>query len=81
MTSSERATVINCFNDPGDTCDVLVISARSFDQGVNLQRCCTKLVIIDLADNVNSILQMIGRLHRLEQSKIQAVFIVSLDHR
>jgi SNF2 family DNA or RNA helicase len=81
MTSSERTTVINRFNDPNDTCDLLVVSARSFGQGVNLQRCCAKLVIIDLAENINSILQMIGRLHRLGQSKIQEIFILTLDHR
>lgn len=81
MSSSDRAAVIHRFNDPDDVCDVLVVSARSFSQGVNLQRCCSKLVIIDVAENVNVTIQMIGRIHRLGQGKIQEVVIVTVDHR
>ena len=78
MDAGERATAIDRFNDPNSDVDVLTTSFASSSFGLNLQSCCGNLIIMAVAQNVNLVLQIIGRIHRLGQTRIQRVWIVTL---
>jgi len=57
-----------------------VTNFRTSSLGVNLQGCCSKTIIMDTAANVNTIIQTIGRIHRLGQKEVQDVYIITVDH-
>lgn len=78
MDAGERAHAIELFNDPGSTVQALVTSLKVSTFGLNLQGCCSDLVVLGVADNVNAMLQVIGRIHRLGQKKQQRVWLVTL---
>jgi Helicase conserved C-terminal domain len=78
MDAGERAATIDRFNDPNSDIDVLTTSFGTSSFGLNLQYSCNNLIIMAVAQNVNLILQIIGRIHRLGQTKIQRVWIVTL---
>jgi hypothetical protein len=78
MEPLERLDTIKKFNDPDSGVDVLVTSLLSSSFGLNLQYCCNHLVILAAAENANVILQVIGRLRRLGQTKMQKVWVVTL---
>lgn len=44
---------------------ILVVNLRSSAVGLNLQNACHKILILDMAENINVIIQAIGRVHRL----------------
>src|SRR5947207_2848231 len=71
MSASEKAKTTDRFADINDPCPVLVCTFRSTAFGVNLQRGCAKLVMMGMPENINTLLQTIGRIHRLGQPKIQ----------
>ena len=78
MDAGERAAAIEKFNDPKSDVDVLVTSFATSSFGLNLQTCCSNLIIMAVAQNVNIILQVIGRIHRLGQSRVQNVWIITM---
>jgi hypothetical protein len=77
---ADRRETIRLFNDPTHPVDALVTSFRTSSLGVNLQGCCSKTIIMDTAANVNTIIQTIGRIHRLGQKEVQDVYIITVDH-
>jgi len=77
---SDRRETIRLFNDPTSPVDVLVTNFRTSSLGVNLQGCCCKTIILDTAANVNTIIQTIGRIHRLGQKEVQDIYIITVDH-
>lgn len=85
MDSGERAIVIDQFNNPNYPVDVLVTSLKASTFGLNLQNCCSDLIIMAVAENVNVIIQVLGRLHRLGQTRVQRIWIIvmanSYDNR
>jgi SNF2 family DNA or RNA helicase len=78
MDASKRAAVINRFNDPNSNVRALVTRLKNSSFGLNLQYCCSDLIIMAVAENVNLILQIIGRIHRLRQVRIQCVWVITL---
>ena len=80
MSASEKARTTDRFDDPGDSCPVLVCTFRSTAFGVNLQRGCHKLVLTGMPDNINTLLQTVGRIHRLGQAHVQEVWVLGTDH-
>jgi hypothetical protein len=77
---ADRRETIRLFNDPAFPVDVLVTNFRTSSLGVNLQGCCSKTIIMDTAANVNTVIQTIGRIHRLGQKEVQDIYIVTVDH-
>ena len=77
MSQSERTETIDKFNNADANVHALVTSLKVSSFGLNLQSCCSKLIIMAVAPNVNTVIQIIGRLHRLGQSSIQKVWIVT----
>ena len=55
---------------------MLVCTYSTAGEGVNLHKCCSNMLLIDVANNVNLVLQAIGRLHRLGAKSIQEVMVV-----
>lgn len=77
---ADRRETIRLFNDPTSPVDVLVTNFRTSSLGVNLQGCCCNTIILDTAANVNTIIQTIGRIHRLGQKEVQDIYIITVDH-
>jgi superfamily II DNA/RNA helicase len=80
MSAAEKAKTTDRFDDIDDPCPILVCTFRSTAFGVNLQRGCSKLVMTGMPENINTLLQTIGRIHRLGQQRIQEVWILGTDH-
>jgi superfamily II DNA/RNA helicase len=80
LSAAEKAAITNRFDDPDDPSRVLVCTFRGTAFGVNLQTGCHKLVMMSIPDNINTLLQTIGRIHRLGQSHVQEVWILGTDH-
>ena len=79
MGFTERTKLCDRFTDPADTAQVLICNFRSASLGLNLQTCCHRVVMMDMPDNVNTVLQSIGRVHRLGQAHEQEIYILGED--
>lgn len=81
MDASERKAIVDEFNDPSSDVHVLVASMLGgAATGLNLQTCCSDLIIVAVALNINTFLQTLGRLHRMGQLRFQRVWILTQDH-
>lgn len=78
--ATEREAVIQEFNDPKSDVQILVAGLQASSAGINLQRCCSDLIILGCAANISTIFQTIGRIHRLGSDRFQRIWIVTLDH-
>jgi len=67
MDQSARAQVISEFNDSDNDIDVLISSLQLSSQGLNLQKCCHDMLVIEIPPTINHLLQLIARLHRMGQ--------------
>lgn len=56
----------------------LVASINASCAGLNLQTSCRDLIIVCIASNVNTILQALGRIHRLGQKFVQRIWIITM---
>ncbi|KIW86925.1 uncharacterized protein Z519_12390 [Cladophialophora bantiana CBS 173.52] len=74
--AAERSSILAKWNDPTDPVLFLLLNSRSSALGLNIQGACHKLVIFDMPDNINTVVQMIGRIHRLGQEHVQYVWTV-----
>lgn len=63
---------------PNIDVNVLTASFGNSSFGLNLQSCCSNLIIMTVAQNVNLVLQIIGRIRRLGQKHIQQIWIVTM---
>lgn len=77
-SASERRRVVELFNDPTSGVEILVANGRVASYGINLHHASHDLVIVDPPQNVSSILQMIGRVHRLGQKHVPEIIILSM---
>jgi hypothetical protein len=77
MDAGERASAIDRFNDPKSDLDALLTSTKASTFGLNLQHNCSDLIIMCVAENVNTVVQIIGRIHRIKQVRIQRVWIIT----
>ena len=76
MGFGERTKLCDRFTDPDDQASVLICNFRSAALGLNLQTCCHRVVMLDMPDNINTVLQGIGRVHRLGQQHEQEIYIL-----
>ena len=53
-----------------------MVNSRSSALGLNIQGACHKIVILDMPDNINTVIQIGGRVHRLGQHERQFIWVV-----
>ncbi|PGG95128.1 hypothetical protein GX51_08320, partial [Blastomyces parvus] len=80
MTLEERNEMINLVNSGSSGFQVLVFSFQCGSTGLNLHHTLSNLVIFEVPVNMNTLLQTIGRVHRLGQTKHQKIWILSQLH-
>lgn len=66
----ERNAAIDKFNNPGTQVDLLVTSIDLSAYGLNLHKCCCKGIILQWPWNANHLLQILGRLPRINQKRV-----------
>jgi SNF2-related domain/Helicase conserved C-terminal domain len=77
MDAGERASAVDQFNDPNSDVNSLLTSTKASTYGLNLQHNCSDLIIMCVTENINMVVQILGRIHRLGQGSIQRVWIVT----
>ena len=60
MLAEERTAVAADFSDPKSTTKILVSTYATCSVGLNLHHCCAKIVMLEPATNVNTIMQVVG---------------------
>ncbi|KAK5080675.1 hypothetical protein LTR05_008379 [Lithohypha guttulata] len=78
-TQDEISEVVNRWNDPQDAHEVIVLSSRTAALGPNLHKACHRLVVYSMPENINLLNQIIGRVHRLGQTRDQYIWLLSQD--
>lgn len=81
LNASERKFIIDEFNNPHSQLDALLLSIKASGAGLNLHWNCSDIIVAGLAENINMVLQALGRTHRIGQLRSQRVWIVTQDHR
>jgi hypothetical protein len=71
--------IIDDFNNPLSNLDAS-FSASRLRAGVNLHWSCSDIIIICVENNINIVMQVLGRAHRISQVCFQRVYIVTQDH-
>lgn len=80
MNLDQKQALMDDFNNPQMPISVLLTSFKACSVGVNLHRDCHKVCMLGMPENVNTLLQAIGRVHRLGQKEDQLIWILGLDH-
>lgn len=75
----EIAEILEKWNNPKDEHEVIVLSTKTASLGLNLHQACHRLIIYSLPENINTLIQVIGRVHRIGQKFIQYVYILTQD--
>lgn len=58
----------------------LLMNIKSSNSGLNLHHNCSDIIIVCVAENVNLVLQVLGRVHRITQKLPQRIWIATIDH-
>lgn len=80
LDASERKELIDDFNNKTTNMNALLMNLKSSNSGLNLHYHCSDIIIVCCADNVNQIMQIIGRVHRITQGEPQRIWILTTDH-
>jgi hypothetical protein len=80
MDNEEKAENAARFDNRHDETMVLVSSFKASGVGLNLQHACFQIVMMAFPENINSLLQAVGRAHRLGQEHEQYIWILCCDH-
>jgi SNF2 family DNA or RNA helicase len=72
----DRCKIAWRFNDENDSNLVLLTTLRTFSLGFNLQGTLLGIVILEPARNINTLLQAIGRIRRVGQTRQQPITIL-----
>jgi SNF2 family DNA or RNA helicase len=78
-TVQQRTKLTDRFCDRKDSAAVMVCNFRSASLGLNLQKACFRVAMMVMPENVNSVLQVIGRVHRIGQEFEQEIYILGCD--
>jgi hypothetical protein len=76
---SEKHKIMMDFNDPDSPIRLCVTSFKNTAVGVNMHKACHRIVMLSIPENVNTLLQCIGRVHRIGQLLIQLIWILGLE--
>ncbi|PYH95680.1 hypothetical protein BO71DRAFT_473565 [Aspergillus ellipticus CBS 707.79] len=74
-TTDDRNAIIAKFNSPQSNLTVLLTVYGCAALDLNLHGSCSRAVVLEPARNYSSLFQVIGRVHRLGQTKAQRVWI------
>ncbi|KAL4981348.1 P-loop containing nucleoside triphosphate hydrolase protein [Aspergillus falconensis] len=80
QTAEERAAAAAHFNSPASGCQALLTTFGCGSLGLNLHQACHRTVILETPPNTNTLIQSIGRTHRVGQTHPQKVWILFQDH-
>ena len=58
----------------------MLLSIKASGAGLNLHWNCSDIIIACVAENINMVLQALGRTHRIGQVRFQRVWIITQDH-
>jgi SNF2 family DNA or RNA helicase len=76
----DRVRITRQFNNKNNSTLVLLTTFRMCSLGINLQSSCHQMVVLETARNINTLLQAIGRIHGIGQTRQQYVKILFCDH-
>ncbi|KAL4777915.1 hypothetical protein BJX76DRAFT_363239 [Aspergillus varians] len=79
MNESARAQAKSAFTDPNSNISVLITTYAVGAHGLNLQGACSHVVLLEPALNLNTLIQALGRIHRIGQKLKQKAFILFQD--
>jgi hypothetical protein len=79
-SQAERDRIITDFNRTNGTIQVLISTHKVGGFGVNLQGGCCHMVIVELPQNLNTLLQSQSRLVRIGQTEEVYIWILFTDH-
>src|SRR2546430_583764 len=80
MDQEARAMAINRFNDPSSGCQILLTTFSCAASGLNLHEACYNVVVLEAPLNISTLLQAIGRVHRLGQLFPQKIWVLFCEH-
>jgi len=67
------------WNDPTDDHEVFLLSSKTAALGLNLHKACHRLVVYSIPENINTLIQIIGRVHRIGQLREQYIWLLTQD--
>lgn len=76
---STREEVINAFNEADNGVHMVICSTRVGGQGLNLQKQCSDLVLVDHPRQMNTIQQTLYRVCRMGQTRCTKGYILTLN--
>ena len=74
IDDAANAKIIGDFNSDKAELEILITTYRIGGQAVDLQHCCSTIVLFEPAVNTNTEIQAIGRVRRKGQKKPQSVY-------
>jgi SNF2 family DNA or RNA helicase len=80
MRPDKRTEIMHQFNNEDHPTCILITTFKTCSLGTNLQKACHNMVILEPARNINTLLQAVGRLNRVEQTRMQEVTILSQEY-
>ncbi|KAI9775006.1 MAG: hypothetical protein M1839_001606 [Geoglossum umbratile] len=78
--ADNRTSIMRYFNDANHPTLVLLTMFRTCSLGINLQRACHRMVVLEPARNLNTLLHAIGRINRVGQAERQTVTILFCEN-
>lgn len=75
-----RTETQDAFNDMGTQGHVLVTNIKCGATSMNLQKNCFHMVFMEVSESANSTSQAIGRIHRIGQSHVQRIWILTANY-
>ena len=75
----ERKIAVNRFNSKKNSVRILIIFIKITSTNVNLQFDCHHVIFLNIFFNVNTVLQAIDRIYRLNQFKSSQIFMIILN--
>lgn len=81
MSPEPRTIAANKFTSRDSRCDVLITTFNFGATGLNLHENCSRVIVLEPALNINTLLQSVGRVAKgLGQTEPQKVWILFQDH-
>ncbi|KFY27685.1 hypothetical protein V493_03364, partial [Pseudogymnoascus sp. VKM F-4281 (FW-2241)] len=78
--AATRADTHEAFNAPTTVETVLVTNLRLGATSMNLQKGCADLVFLEVPESGNTAAQGIGRVHRIDQTRVQHIYIITANY-
>ncbi len=80
ITQAERDRIVTNFTNDSGALQVLISTHQVGGFGINLQANCSRMVIVELPRNLNTLLQTQARLVRIGQNEEVKIWILFTDH-